>query len=673
MSKWVSHLNAEQKQAALHNKGPQLILAGAGSGKTTVLVSRTGRLIDEGIASPRQIAVLTFTNKAAAEIKHRVAAKLGPIGEGVWAGTFHSFGLLILKQFHKECGLPKSFGIIDSQDAQAVAKDLLKDVAIPDKDSFDIGRLLSILSRWRETRRTEAVNPEDPYQIAAQWLLPRYEKRLRTLGVVDFDGLLLKPLELIKTHSEIRQRVQNAFTQIMVDEFQDTSVSQLDLVLQVAEPHGNLTVVGDDDQSIYGWRGACVENILSFPKLFSNCKVVRLERNYRSTPSIIAVANAIIAKNEKRHAKVLKAGTEWEENLKPELFTYENEDDEIQSTLNDIVSRKGTGAWNRFAILFRSNGQGALFEAELRKRQIPYQIAGGMGFFDRREVKDVLSFIRCAIRPNEMALRRVLNIPNRGIGDTSLERMAEFSLTQHVGFWSTCKRWREAGVPDSAGQSLDLFFSKLECLKSVLVQGSRSAGAELTSWLIDLGYREHLSKQSHREDVIQMRWGLAETVAIILDKFVARGGRSEKTVREFLDALELHDAAGQEQEKSDGIQLLTLHASKGLEFETVYLVGVEEDLIPHKTLGTDSTEERRLFYVGITRAKQNLILSHVRTRTRFGKTGQVAPSRFLIEIPKELLQHFPQGARPLKTEERKNLINALFQKIDSMNTPSESI
>lgn len=674
---WIRGLNPEQKTAVCHVKGPLLILAGAGSGKTTVLVSRTGNLISEGHATARQICVLTFTNKAARELKNRVAAKLGNQGKDVWAGTFHSFGLLILKQFYKEAGLPKGFGILDSADSQAIIKELLKDLVLVEKADFDAGKLLSILGTWRARGQTTARNGEDPYEIAAQWLLPKFKKRLRKLGVVDFDELLLRPLALFEKHPEIKEKVQSSFKHVMVDEFQDTNRTQMELVKVLVEPHQNITVVGDDDQSIYGWRGAEIENILTFPRLYQDCQVIRLERNYRSTPSILKLANEVISKNTKRHGKVLKPNPDVEEGPLPEVFVYENESEEVERIVADIEQKIKKGrAFQDCAILYRSNSLGALFEAELRRVGIPHRVTGGTGFFERKEVKDVLAYLRCAIRPNEVALRRILNTPQRGVGETSIEKLSQFAEAQKISLYQAAKRWKEAEVPEKTGEGLDQMFRFLEKLIPDLLNISTHAMASqrLLRLFEELGYKTFIEKYARNAQQAQHRWKLLEIFGNVLDKFFAKGGVSKKTVKEFVECMELRDEVD-DGEDTNKVQLLTLHGCKGLEFPVVYLAGIEEDILPHKTLGSDVSEERRLFYVGVTRAKEELMLSRARTRQKYGKACQCAPSRFLLELPQSCYKEYGLGFRPVSETERTSMLSDLFNKIDKISeedTPLES-
>lgn len=669
MSHWVSHLNPEQKEAALHNTGPMLILAGAGSGKTTVLVSRTGRMIEENVCKAKEICVLTFTNKAAKELQHRVTKKLGSkLSKGLWAGTFHSFGLHVLRQYHKEARLPKNFGILSTGDQVAIVKELLKNFSTG-KESYDCELLISMMSDWRSISRWKA-KADDEYEIACEWLLPKYLKRLEHLGLVDFDELLLAPVRLAEQFPEIAYDLQNRFKQLMVDEFQDTNKIQMKLVLLLSAGSLNISVVGDDDQSIYGWRGAEVSNILSFPHLFDECKVVRLERNYRSTPAILNVANVVIEKNTERHDKVLRAGVEDAgPGEKPELFVYENEDEEAEQVASEILKQNNEGReYNEFAILYRSNSQGALVEAELRKNRIPYKLNGGTAFFDRRETKDILAYLRCALNPNELALRRIINTPNRGIGETSLDNIIEHSREVNKSFESSARAWQEAGVNEKSGKSLDEFFQLLDDLVGeVLKENGKSCGQNLQQIMSDIGYKSFIEKISKDHKAAQMRWALVDIFANVLDSFIEQGGRSPQTIMEFIDAMELRDqmVEGEDKDNNPKVQLMTFHASKGLEFPVCFMVGIEEDLIPHKSLGGDIAEERRLFYVAVTRAKQKLIMSRARERRKYGRMKKSAPSRFLLEIPDDMLTKYEMGFRPMKAEDRKSMLDDLFSKLDS--------
>lgn len=715
-SDWTHGLNPEQKEAVLHTSGPLLILAGAGSGKTTVLVSRTGNILQSGNTRAEEICVLTFTNKAARELKHRVTAKIGPVARDLWTGTFHSFGLQTLRRFHKQAGLPASFGVIDQSDSDGILKELLAHTKNSAKEGFKTDKLLSIINSWRETGRRRPQNEADEYEVMAQVLLPKYVKKLEMLGVVDFEGLLLKPLELFQNHPDILEQMRASFKHVMVDEFQDTNRTQFRLVQALVMEHRNIAVVGDDDQSIYGWRGACVSNILEFPSQFENCRVIRLERNYRSTPAIIHLANNIIEKNTARHGKVLRPDPDASLGEKPEIFIYENDDVEVEEVISHIRYFHDQGyTYDQIAILYRSNGQGGLLEGTLRQNQIPYAITGGIGFFDRKETKDVLAYLRCALAPNEVAFRRIINTPSRGIGETTIEKLeahmaartaAEVHMPRvdrganrgsNLSFVQAARDWRSAGVPEKIGEAIDGLFRLLAQLPGAILPGAAPAdvpveaepvvaqqtllgmtpqpavekpagntpGERLLVFLDKLGYRDHLRLLVKDEQSLGKRWVAMEILGRVLDGFVARGGETRDTLREFVDAMELRDPGDDlENEKSPKVQLLTLHGCKGLEFKAVILMGVEEDLLPHRTLGGDVSEERRLFYVGVTRARERLVLTRAKSRKRFGKFAPVTPSRFLQEISPQLVVTHDSGFRPVGEEQRNSLLSDLFKKLE---------
>ena len=669
MIDWGSGLNPEQREAVSHIEGPLLILAGAGSGKTTVLVSRTGQILQSSGVKANEICVLTFTTKAARELKHRVKAKMGSRADGIWTGTFHSFGLQLLRKYHKQAGLPSGFGVIDQGDSQDILKELASNIKNSNQAGFKIDKVLSIMNDWRGRGRRVAQNEADEYEIMAQVLLPKYLKRLESLGVVDFEGLLLKPLELFQNEPKILNEMQTVCKHLMVDEFQDTNVTQFNLVRGLVEQHRNIAVVGDDDQSIYGWRGACVSNILDFPQHFDGCKVIRLERNYRSTPAILKIANEVIAKNTTRHGKILRSDPKADFGDKPELFVYENDDIETEEVVTHIRYFQDKGyTLSDIAVLYRSNGQGGLVEAQLRRNQIDYAVSGGTGFFDRKETKDILAYLRCALSPNEVAFRRILNAPPRGIGETTVDRLTTHAQAIGFKFHVAARKWREAGVSEKIGAHIDQFFKLLDGLPNALLRGdlSKTVGETLLLKLREIGYRDHLLQTVKDPGAFDKKWSIIEVFARVLDSFIAQGGRDEKTLHEFMDAMELRDAKDdkEDDDKTPKVQLLTLHACKGLEFPVVIFIGCEEDLIPHRTLGSDVSEERRLFYVGVTRAKERLVLTRVKTRKRFGKFQLVAPSRFLLEIPAGDLTVFETGFRPVGESQRKNMLADLMAKLD---------
>ncbi|MCB0356551.1 MAG: UvrD-helicase domain-containing protein, partial [Bdellovibrionales bacterium] len=443
---WLQNLNEQQRQAVLQTEGPLLILAGAGSGKTTVLVSRTGYILSQHLATAAEVLVLTFTNKAARELKERVSHKLGQQGQKVWAGTFHGWGLDFLKKNYKLAGLPQRFGLLDATDARSLLKDLVKERQHYAKSNFDVEILQNVLS---DIRAGKSLSPklDEAYLDMADWLLPAYTAKMHSLGLIDFDGLILKPTEILKQHENLAKKYQQKYKYIMVDEFQDTNKMQLDLVLSLCNSNSNIAVVGDDDQSIYGWRGAEIQNILGFPKLFKNCHVVRLETNYRSTPQILTMANSIIHRNEERHKKQLVPNAHAGSGPLPEVFIFDHEEAECEEITQLILDYHKKGfAYKDIAVLFRSNSQGALLEGYLKRSNIEYDLTGGPALIDRKEVRDVLAYIRTAIVPNDIALRRILNTPHRGIGDTSIHKVIDYQKEHELSFLQAIKLWHKTDI-----------------------------------------------------------------------------------------------------------------------------------------------------------------------------------------------------------------------------------
>jgi len=669
-NQWIQGLNPEQALAVNHNYGPLLILAGAGSGKTTVLVSRTGRLIDEKIASADKICVLTFTNKAARELKHRVQVKVGAKSKGLWAGTFHSFGLQLLRKNHKLCGLPTQFGIIDQSDSQAILKELAKNIRNTTKDKFDFSKLLELVNLLRAGRKLP-VDQLQEYHEMAEVLAPQYERELLKFGVVDFEGLLLEPLRLFEKHPEVLRQTQDRYQQIMVDEFQDTNIDQLKLIKAISESHQNLTVVGDDDQSIYGWRGAEIQNILNFPKDNENCTVIKLERNYRSSSSILDLGNAVIAKNSKRHGKVLRSEKiKKTTHIKPEVFVLENEEEEADFVCREIQALKNHGSqFKDIAILYRSNTQGAFIETSLRKNQVPYTITGGTSIFDRKEAKDWLAYIKQSLNDDEVSYRRIINLPPRGIGETTLDKLIAYSEEHHINLPAAARDWKKTAIPEDKGEVLDKFMQWLWTFPQRLLDDT-SIGETVSKrfeFLVrEIGYRDLLLQNSEGL-AFEKKWQVIEIVGRILESYINRREPTIATLKDFIDSMQLRDDVGDEDDKN-AVQLMTFHASKGLEFPNVILVGVEEDLLPHKRLGSDIDEERRLFYVGITRAQEKLVLSYGKQRKKQGIVRPVSPSRFLLEIDQNLYTLHEAGNRPVTADEREDLVKNFLAKFSQPET-----
>ena len=665
MSIWLKGLNPEQCAAVSHNEGPLLILAGAGSGKTTVLVSRTGRLIDERMAKASQIVVLTFTNKSARELKHRVQAKIGDRAKGLWAGTFHSFGLQLLRKNYKLIGLSSHFGVLDQSDSQAVVKELLKQIKNSTKEKFDADKLMNLINLLRAGKKIP-VGYLDEYHEVAEVLAPKYEAKLKVLGVTDFEGLLLEPLKLFKKNPEVLQQVQRLYSQVMVDEFQDTNLEQMKLIKSLSVEHQNLSVVGDDDQSIYGWRGAEISNILNFPQDFKNCKVIKLERNYRSTTTILNLGNAVIAKNLKRHGKILKSTKEGDVSDKPEVFILDNEDEEADFVVREIQNLQNQKfKFSDIAILYRSNTQGGFIESSLRRAQIPYAISGGTSIFDRKEAKDWLAYLKQSVMPDEVCLRRIINTPSRGIGDQTLEKLAEYAEVQNFDLQTACKNWRLAGIPERQGETIDAFLAWLWVFPQRLLDDEtlgNTYSERFEKLVRESGYRDYLSKMSNEGLMFEKKWQVIEIVGRIIESFINKRSPTIETLKDFIDAMMLRDDPNEEDLKNQ-VQLMTFHASKGLEFPAVILVGIEEDLIPHKRLGGDLDEERRLFYVGITRAQKKLVLTYCQQRKKMGVIRPVFASRFLREASESLYTHYVHGARPVTADAREVLVSDFLKKL----------
>lgn len=666
---WYANLNEEQQKAVAHNYGPMLILAGAGSGKTTTLVARTGRLISEKVARPENICVLTFTNKSARELKRRVELKLNNTKK-LWTGTFHSFGVRTLKTYHKEARLPKFFGIMDQQDSTGVIREILKDYNLYKKDKFDADQLIAQMSRWREVNQKSSKTDLE-YDITTEWLLPKYQRKKELLGVVDFDDLILKVIDLYKDHPEILEREQDIWQQLMVDEFQDTNVGQMKLVQMLSQKNLNISVVGDDDQSIYGWRGAQIQNILDFPKKFKSCLVVRLEKNYRSTTHILNLANNVISKNDKRHGKILfnPKNKDVSVGSMPEVFKFDLDMEEIEGVAREIQEFKNKDYKNKdIAILFRANAQGALLEATMKEKQIPYKISGGISFLERKEVKDVHGYLKCAFKPNDVDFRRIFNTPSRGLGETTLEKIVQNSTALNSTFIKSAKNWALCGVNPKAGETIDSLYKFLQSLKEqMLTNTAFTPGTLLLKAMEQIGYRQLLNDISKDALAGQKRWNLVEAYARWMDRFIEKRKRDLSTFDDFITSLELKDQEEDEAEK-DEVQLMTLHACKGLEFPCVILMGLEEDILPHKRLGGDISEERRLFYVGITRAQHHLIMTYSQKRQINGKWMYRTASRFLEEADPKLYQKFSNGHRPLAADQRKKMLSDLMRQLDA-NTP----
>jgi DNA helicase II / ATP-dependent DNA helicase PcrA len=664
----LSSLNPEQYEAVTHVRGPMLVLAGAGSGKTRVITFRVSHLIDLGVP-PEHIVALSFTNKAAGEMRERAAKMIGAdIAKRAWLSTFHSMGAQILREHIQHLGYQKPYTIMDSGDQLRLVKDVIAELSRTKRHFRDLDpkRIHAVISRAKndfcEPARLKSLK-FDKHRPFAQTVYKRYVDALKALNAVDFDDLITLPVKLMEEVEQVRESIRNRCRFVMVDEYQDTNETQLRMLKVLVNPENNICAVGDDDQSIYGFRGAVADNILGFGADFAGAKVVKLEQNYRSTSSILDAANAVIGENTKRHPKqlwsALGAGSP------PRFVLLPNDTDEADHVASDIrrKQRAREGKWDDYAVLFRTASQARPLEESLRALDIPYRLIGGTKFFDRREVKDVVAYLRVILNPrDEVSLRRIINVPRRGIGPGALTKLAGFA--HRIG-----RPLRDAIA--RAGEIEELSPNQRQSLVD-LDRTIRSARKEFHSQplaqaarnLLDrLQFESWLNNQRESAKITKIRIDNVEEIVSSLTAFedqFAGGGR--KALDAYLARLTLDGKPDQPDEppgrRKGEVTLMTLHGSKGLEFPDVYLVGFEEGLLPHARSvmpGADGgvEEERRLAYVGMTRAKRELVLTAARLRGSGGRRHECKPSRFLREIPGDLLAQGECQAEEEAVENRK--------------------
>ncbi len=700
----LSKLNAPQREAAGHGGGPILVLAGAGSGKTRVITYRIAHLIGGGIPA-KAICAVTFTNKAAAEMRERVGGLLRDrkTASALTIGTFHALGLSILRAERKALGMPRGFAVYDQSDQMGALREALRGVKDFNREGerrFDVKAILTRIS----LAKNAFVGPDDfegetgdPYDAITALVYPRYQDMLRACGAFDFDDLIVEPVRLFRRDSEVARRWAERFRFVMVDEFQDTNRAQLELVKQLVSDHGNLCVVGDDDQSIYSWRGADPTNILRFGELFPGAKIVKLEQNYRSTKTILAAANEVISNNPRRHGKTLWSQLPIGEPIVHAVAaTPEDEAKWVASQIHEL--RKDEFRFQDVAVLYRSNIQSKALEDELRQAAIPYVMYGGQQFFERKEVKDVLAYLRVAQNPrDELALRRIINYPARGIGATTVERLLAAAHARHATLWDALRAAVTGtgalpgiGVPllaDEEREPVDVAMTDslrgatrngiIELVHVVSELAASLAEGEIvaaTRTLIeDIRLYDDLRAASGSGAAAQRRIDNVEGLMGSLQRFADkhRGNPEIKqALGEYLRMLSLESQDENKDTGGDKVVLATLHGAKGLEFPACFLIGLEEELLPHiRTLqpqvtdviikangsvdvdhATDISEERRLCYVGITRAQRRLYLTRACTRVARGRNVPRTPSRFLLEIPDDLLD-----VRDIAEEQRKKV------------------
>ncbi|MDO4764593.1 MAG: DNA helicase PcrA [Eubacteriales bacterium] len=642
-------LNKEQKQAVMHTDGPLLLLAGAGSGKTKVLTHRIAYLIEEKGVKPWNIMAITFTNKAAKEMRERINRLVGEAAADIWVSTFHSSCVRILRRYADAIGYDRHFSIYDTEDSKKVIKEVLKEMNIDSKmlsESY-VANLISTAKNQKMTAMEYAKEVRGDFrrEMACR-VYENYQKKLHQNNAMDFDDLLMITVELFVANPDILEIYQNKFQYIMVDEYQDTNGVQFELVSLLAGKFKNLCVVGDDDQSIYAFRGADITNILNFEEVYPQAKVIRLEQNYRSTKNILAAANAVIANNNSRKAKAL-----WTENMTGNKLKYKRVDDEKMEAhfvVGEIKKQCQNGKdYNDFAVLYRTNAQSRSVEEALVRAGIPYTLIGGVAFYQRKEIKDVIAYLRMINNPKDnISFLRVINEPRRGIGDKSIE------MVQKIALERDCSLIEAAGFCQNAGfrgaKSVYEFYEIIQYLTAKLDEE-----IPLEEWmklvLEKTKYVEELKKEGTPESL-----GRIDNINELISKAKDYTTQTEEpSLNGFLEDVALVASVDTLEEDTKKVILMTIHSAKGLEFPIVFMIGMEENLFPSymsisSGMEKDIEEERRLAYVGITRAKEELFLTNAKQRLMYGKTQVNPKSRFLKEIPEEFIQE-------LNIEREKNL------------------
>ena len=637
MQEILEGLNDKQYEAVVKTEGPCLVIAGAGSGKTKVLTHKIAYLIQEKGAKPWDILAITFTNKAANEMKERIANLVGDQAKDIWMGTFHSICVRILRKFIDRIGFDSSFIIFDTSDQRTLVKGCLKDLAVDDK-MFTDRNVLSEISN----AKNEMLEP-DQYKVRANGdfrkekiadIYELYQKRLKENNAIDFDDIINYTIKILIENADILDYYSNKFKYVLVDEYQDTNKAQFTLVTLFASKNGNITVVGDNDQGIYSFRGADISNILNFERDFPGTKIIKLEQNYRCTGNILKAANSVIKNNEVKYKKEL--WTQNDEGNLPKVYQADNEYDEGSYIVEQIehLKREEYYKYSDFAILYRMNTQSRAIEDILRRENIPYKIIGGLKFYERKEIKDIIAYLRLIQNSNDnLSLKRIINEPKRGIGKTSLDKIEQLAMVNEISMYEVIKNAEQYGLNRVYLNSRE-FVNTIEELKAK--RDELSISELIKETLKKSGYTKALENENTIEAENRIE-NLDEflTVAIEFEEEFAENGLSD-----FLEGITLSSDIDNLEDEEESVTLMTLHSAKGLEFPVVFLVGMEEGIFPgYKSISEprELEEERRLCYVGITRAKENLFLTCSKQRTIFGSTSYNPVSRFLSEIPEELL------------------------------------
>jgi DNA helicase-2/ATP-dependent DNA helicase PcrA len=641
MQNIIDGLNPMQREAVLHTNGPLLIMAGAGSGKTKVLTCRIAYLLEQGVA-PYNILAITFTNKAAAEMKERVHTIVGAQSKDIWLSTFHAFCAKLLRmEISGMAGYKSNFVIYDTSDTQSLIKSCLKQLNLDDKQ-FQPSSILSAISNAKNALQDErefatVANNFHEQKIAEIYQL--YQQKLRTNNALDFDDLLLLSVRLLQNNEEVLGKYQRKFHYIMIDEYQDTNRAQYLLARMLADKHRNLCVVGDADQSIYGWRGADIRNILDFEKDYPETKIITLAQNYRSTQVILDAANAVIENNSSRRPKEL-----WTQNPQGELITHylaHHERDEAQF-IGDTITKLNTvyrTSYGDIAVLYRTNTQSRAIEEAFMQCGIPYVIVGGLKFYDRKEIKDMLAYLRVIFNPaDSVSLLRIINVPRRGLGDTTISRLTAYAAENNMTLFDVVSN--PELVPGITARAKGPLEFLAELIFNLMAQMQSLSVVELVNKVMhDSGYVEELQKSTDLQDENRLD-NLKEFLSVA--KEFAKG-EGEETLERFLEQVALVADIDNAEISEARVTLMTLHSAKGLEFPVVFMAGMEEGLFPHsRTLMNEEEieEERRICYVGITRARRKLYMTNARMRTIYGRTQMFPISRFLSEIPSSMVEKY---------------------------------
>ena len=642
MQDLIEGLNDKQKEAVLATEGPCLVIAGAGSGKTKVLTHKIAYLMTEKNVKPWNILAITFTNKAANEMKERVEKLVGEAAKDMWIGTFHSICVRILRKYIDRLGFDHSFLIFDTSDQRTLIKECMKALKIDDKMFTDRSVLAEISNGKNEMLEPKAYQTKyagDYRKEVIGRIYELYQQRLKENNAIDFDDIINFTIKILTQNEDALEYYTNKFHYVLVDEYQDTNKAQFTLVTILASKYGNITVVGDNDQGIYSFRGADITNILNFEKDFPGTQIIKLEQNYRCTGNILKAANAVIKHNENKYEK--KLWTENDEGALPIIHKSDDEYDEGRYIVEEInhLRREEYFKYSDFTILYRMNSQSRAIEEILRREGIPYKIVGGLKFYERKEIKDIISYLRLIYNfSDNISLKRVINEPKRGIGKTSIDNIQEISEQTGLSMFDIIKHADEYGLNRVKANAAE-FIQTIEELRGKLEELSISELIKET--LNKTGYVKALELENTTEAETRIQ-NLEEflTVAIEFEEEEA-----ENTLGDFLEGITLSSDIDGMEDSEDSVTLMTLHSAKGLEFPVVFLVGMEEGIFPgNKSIGEpkELEEERRLFYVGITRAKQYLYLTCAKKRTIFGSTSYNAISRFVNEIPQDLLDGFDE-------------------------------